>query len=120
MHAICPHLDTDSMCQHRSHKPPRNLPGTPSRWFSYPSLPPSHPFFLAIVPPPLATNNADLTTGLNNQTLSIGLGTPDVLVLRGNAFPVIVSQDGAAAMMAAARVSDAGGKVVAFNKVRVE
>lgn len=61
----------------------------------------------------------DITTGLNNQSLAIGLGTPDNLVLRGNAFPVIVAQDGVNTMMAAARVSDAGGKVVAFNKVRV-
>jgi len=58
----------------------------------------------------------DLTSGLNGQSLSISLGTPDTLVLRGNAFPVIVAQDGANAMMAAARLSDAGGKVVAFNK----
>jgi len=58
----------------------------------------------------------DLTSGLNGQSLSITLGTPDTLVLRGNAFPVIVAQDGANAMMAAARVSDAEGKVVAFNK----
>lgn len=45
------------------------------------------------------------------------MGTPDNLVLRGNAFPVIVAQDGVGVMAAAARVSDAGGKVVAFNKV---
>jgi hypothetical protein len=55
---------------------------------------------------------------LNGQTLTIGLGTPDNLVLRGNAFPVIVAQDGVGVMAAAARVSDAGGKVLAFNKVR--
>lgn len=60
---------------------------------------------------------SDITTGLNGQTLTIGLGTPDNLVLRGSAFPVIVAQDGVGVMAAAARVSDAGGKVVAFNKV---
>lgn len=59
---------------------------------------------------------SDLTSGLNGQTLSIPLGTPDTLVLRGNAFPVILTQDGGSAMMAAARVSDPGGRVVAFNK----
>jgi hypothetical protein len=59
----------------------------------------------------------DISTGLNGQSLTIGLGTPDNLVLRNNAFPVIVAQDGVGVMAAAARVSDAGGKVVAFNKV---
>jgi hypothetical protein len=54
---------------------------------------------------------------LNGQSLTIGLGTPDNLVLRGNAFHVIVAQDGAGTMVGAARVSEAGGKVVAFNKV---
>lgn len=60
---------------------------------------------------------ADITTGLNGKSLTISLGTPDNLVLRGNAFPVIVAQDGINTMVAAARVSAAGGKVVAFNKV---
>lgn len=66
----------------------------------------------------LLLSPTDLTTGLTGQTLTIGLGTPDILVLRGNAFPVIVAQNGQEAIMAAARVSSdpAGGKVVAFNK----
>lgn len=64
---------------------------------------------------------ADLTSGLNGQTLSINLGTPDNLLLRGNAFPVIVAQDGVGVMMAAARVvpdnvTEQAGGIVAFNK----
>jgi hypothetical protein len=59
---------------------------------------------------------ADITNGLTGQTLNIGLGTPDNLMLAGNAFPVIIAQDGVNTMMAAARVAAAGGGIIAFNK----
>jgi hypothetical protein len=59
---------------------------------------------------------ADITNGLTGQTLNIGLGTPDNLMLAGNAFPVIIAQDGVGIMMAAARVAAAGGGIIAFNK----
>jgi hypothetical protein len=60
--------------------------------------------------------HTDITTGLNGQSITLNLGTPDNLVLRGNAFPVIVAQDGVNTTVAAARVSD--GRVVGFNKVQ--
>jgi hypothetical protein len=64
----------------------------------------------------LCTLCADITNGLTGQTLNIGLGTPDNLMLAGNAFPVIIAQDGVGIMMAAARVAAAGGGIIAFNK----